>query len=105
MKKVKIDSGLKHNYANIPPSADDDEANERNIELLLEEFSKVKPSQDIIKTLLTRTFAYRRSQMLNDPDFSVSRYIGHYRMLKKAIYVSLVIFATIFLQQYLRKIL
>ena len=40
-KKVKLDSGLNHNYADIPPSADD-EANKRNIELLLEEFSLLK---------------------------------------------------------------
>ena len=51
-KKVKLDYGLKHDYADIPPSSDDDEANERNIELLLEEFKRNK-SEDTVKRLIT----------------------------------------------------
>ena len=64
-------------------SSDDDKANERNIELL-EEFKRNK-SQDTVKRLMTRTFAYRR---INETDFSVSEYIGSYGMMKKGVYGS-----------------
>lgn len=87
-KKPKLDSSLKHTYPDIPPSADDDEANRRNVDLLLEEFSKTKPPQDTVKRLLTHTFAHRRMEMLNDLNFTVSEYISQYKMLKKALYVS-----------------
>ena len=65
-------------------SSDDDKANERNIELLLEEFKRNK-SQDTVKRLMTRMFAYRR---INETDFSVSEYIGSYGMMKKGVYES-----------------
>ena len=85
-KKIKIADNAKHSYPKIPPSADDEESNERNLSKLKEESTKIKPSHEIIKTLLIRTYPVRRASILDSS--SVSAIIMETPMLKKCSYVS-----------------
>ena len=55
---LKGESTQKHSYPDIPPYADDEEANARNMKLLKEEAAKAKPAYDVIKSLMTRTYSY-----------------------------------------------
>ena len=74
----------------IPPPvhADDDISNERNLSLLKEELEKPKPSPEITKDLMRRTFAYRWDSFVSccSPP-SLHEYLSQYPVLKKAAYV------------------
>ena len=75
----------------IPPPvhADDDISNERNLSLLKEELEKPKPSPEITKDLMRRTFAYRWDSFVSccSPP-SLHEYLSQYPVLKKIAYVS-----------------
>jgi len=79
---------LKHAYPEIPAFSDDEESNKRNLKLLKDEISKIKPSQEVVKSLMTRTFPYRRKAML-DSTISVSEYVKDLPVFKKSEYVSM----------------
>ena len=87
-RKEKI---LKHVYPAIPAFSDDEESNKRNLKLLKDEISKPKSSKEIIKTLMTRTFPYRRKSLL-ESEVSVSECVKELPVLKKYEYVSYVCF-------------
>lgn len=72
---------------------DDDESNERNLELLKNEVKdvdkKINPSHDKLKDLMTRTFAIQRSSILESNDISVKSILEEYPLLKRNAYVSI----------------
>ena len=90
---LKGESTQKHSYSDIPPYADDEEANVRNMKLLREEAAKAKPAYDVIKSLMTRTYPYRRQETLNaTTTLSVSQMIEDLPVLKKWNYVSILLY-------------
>ena len=52
---MKIDDRSKHSYPPITQSADNDASNERNLELLREEFTKTKPRNNMLHELMAHT--------------------------------------------------
>lgn len=86
-RKVKTHDIAKHKYPEIPVSADDDESNERNLSKLKEESAKTKPSHEVIKTLLIRTYPVRRASVMESSS-TVSSILTETPMLKKCQYVS-----------------
>lgn len=67
---------------------DDNVSIERNLNLLKQEAMKVKPSNQILKSLMARTCAVRRSAILNGDYASVMDILEEYPMLKRSSYVS-----------------
>ena len=56
-KRQKASNNAHHFYPQaIPETADDDESHERNFGLLKDELSKVKPSSEVLKQLMSRTY-------------------------------------------------
>ena len=55
-KRVKIDDRSKHYYPPITESEDNDQSNERNFELLREEFAKTKTRNDMLKHLMASIY-------------------------------------------------
>ena len=55
-----VDDHSKHSRSPITLSADDDVSNERNLELLREEFAKTKPRNDMLKELMACTYPFKR---------------------------------------------
>ena len=49
----------------IPPSADNDEVNKRNLKLLNNELEKPKRSNEVMKILMTHTYPFKRSNSEN----------------------------------------
>ena len=84
---MKIGDCSKHSYPPITESADDEESNERNLELLMEEFAKTKPRNNVLKELMARTYPFRRQTILNSP-MSVTDIILEMPLLKKCTFVS-----------------
>lgn len=70
-KAPKLKDKNRHLYPSIPDSADDNESNQQNKELLLTEFKKENPSNRNIKNLMTRTFAIRQAAILNSQFLSI----------------------------------
>ena len=88
-KLFKGEGTQKHSYPNIPPHANDEESNGRNMKLLKEEAAKAKPDHAVIKSLMTRTYPYRRQETLEaTTTLSVSQMIQDLPVLKKWNYVS-----------------
>ena len=59
------------------------------MKLLKEEVAKAKPSHDVIKSLMTRTYPYRRQETLDSTTtLTVSQMIQDLPILKKWNYVS-----------------
>ena len=52
---MKIDDCSKHSHPPITQSADNDASNERNLELLREEFTKTKPRNNMPNELMAPT--------------------------------------------------
>ena len=86
-KKIKIIDNARHTYPEIPRSADDEESNERNLSKLKEESAKTRPSHEIVKTLMIRTYPVRRTSIM-DSSSTVSSILTEMPMLKKCQYVS-----------------
>ena len=86
-KKLKVVDCAKHAYLEIPRSADDEESNKRNLSKLREESVKAKPSTEIVKMLMIRTYPVRRASIM-DSSSMVSSILTEMPMLKKCQYVS-----------------
>lgn len=72
--------------------ADDDASYERNLQLLKAETDKVKPSSDVLKELMRRTFPNRWDAYVTRSESStLAEYLAAFPLLKKATYVSRVI--------------
>jgi len=84
-KKMKLSSN-KHYYPSIPHNADDDESHKRSMQRLEDELAKPKPTPEVIKSLLARTFPWRRSKLLNG-EISISSIFQDIKVLKKCSYV------------------
>ena len=84
-KKLKIDI-KKHDYPAIPPAADDEVSNERNLELLKEECKKSKLCSESIKSLMARTYTLR-SAVLNGDYPNTLSILDDFPMLKMCTYV------------------
>lgn len=79
---------LKHAYPDIPAFADDEESTIRNMKSLKEEIKRHKPSKENVRTLMARTFPYRRKSML-ESEVSVSEYVKDLPLFKNYEYVSM----------------
>ena len=84
---MKVVDCAKDAYPEIPRSADDEESNERNLSKLREESVKAKPSTEIVKTLMIRTYPVRRASIM-DSSSMVSSILTEMPRLKKCQYVS-----------------
>ena len=84
-RKVEL---AKHLYPSIPSCADDDESNRRNVELLKVECLKPKPSCDVLKTLITRTYPFRRASIIDFDYSTVTDILKDYPALKRCSCVS-----------------
>lgn len=88
-KKKRLDSLQKHQYPAIPSSADDEVSNNINLELLQQEWEKIKTDPQKVKNLLMRTHSVRRAEILNAEGITAQRILQKFPMLKKCSYVSL----------------
>lgn len=87
-KKSKLDSLQKHDYPPIPPYANDEISNERNMHLLKEERGRTKQVTESIKELFIRTHAVQRSLILSAEYTSACSVLQKFPMLKRSMYVS-----------------
>lgn len=85
-KKFKIDI-KKHDYPAIPPAADDEVSNERNLELLKEECKKSKLCSESIKSLMARTYTLRSAVLNEDYPNTLISILEDFPMLKICTYV------------------
>lgn len=85
-KAPKLDNAKRY-YLIIPICADDEVSIRRNLELLKEETMKLKPSHQVIKTLMQRTFNERRSSILGTEYENVQTIMEDFPMLKRSTYV------------------
>ena len=77
----------KHFYPSIGSSEEDKQSFERNKNLLLREMESKKPNPEAVKSLMVRTFAERRKNILSGGQM-VAALCTEYPFLKKAMYVS-----------------
>lgn len=95
-KRPKLAGQEVHFYP--PVHADDDASYERNLQLLKAETDKVKPSSDVLKELMRRTFPNRWDAYVTRSEPStLAGYLAALPLLKKATYVSKVIVSIFFL--------
>ena len=87
-KRSTLDSVQKHYYPPIPPYANDEISDDRNMRLLKEEWGKTKQVTESIKELFIRTHAVRRSLILGSEHSSVCNILQEFPMLKRSMYVS-----------------
>ena len=95
VKVAKTDVKMKHYYPNIP-HCEDETSNQRNLELLKEENIKSKPSHEVMKTLMCRTFSMRRSDVLNSKYPNSLAILGEFPALKRSTYVSVHVFVYVY---------
>ena len=89
-KKSKLESVKKHDYPTLPPpSANDEESDDRNMRRLLEEWGKNVQVTETIKDLFVRTHYLRRALILGSEYSSASGILQEFPMLKRCMYVSL----------------
>lgn len=87
-KRKRLDSLQKHQYPDIPSSADDEVSNNINLELLQQEWEKTKTDPQKVKTLLIRTHSVRITEILNSESVTAQSILQKYPMLKKCSHVS-----------------
>ena len=87
---MKLASNTQHYHPiPIPGTAKDEESRSRNSQLK-EELAKGKPSVEVLKELMMRTYPQRRKWILQDsPCPSVTEILSDYPLLKRSTYVSL----------------
>ena len=91
-KLLKGENAQKHSYPDISSYSDDEVANARNMELLKQEADKDKPTYEVVKSLMTRTYPYRRQKILEaTTTLSVSQMTEDLPVLKKWNYVSIIL--------------
>ena len=89
-KKSKLESVKKHDYPTLPPpSANDEESDDRNMRRLLEEWGRNVQVTETIKDLFVRTHYLRRALILGSEYSSASGILQEFPMLKRCMYVSL----------------
>ena len=71
---MKIDDRSKHSYPPITQSADSDASNERNHQLLREEFTKTKPRNNMLNELMAHTIGVgKEGGGLKPPQLQIRR--------------------------------
>ena len=94
-KRQKLGGRGAHFYP--PVHADDDVSYQRNLDLLKAETEKAKPSSDVLKELMHRTFPNRWDGYVTKSEPStLSEYIVDFPLLKKATYVSKIVVTLLF---------
>lgn len=93
-KRLKLTDNTQHYYPiPIPEAAEDDESHFRNFSRLKDEAGKSKPSVEVLKELMMRTYPRRRKWIIQDsPCPSVTEIVSDYPLLKKSTYVSIFLF-------------
>ena len=94
MKVAKTDVKMRHYYPDIP-HCEDETSNQRNLELLKEENTKPKPSQEVMKALMGRTFSKRRSDILNLKYPNSLAILAEFPALKRSTYVSVFVYVAV----------
>lgn len=91
-KRQRLSNGDRHFYpAQIPGSADDDESQARNCSRLSEELAKAKPSSEVLKELMSRTYPKRRVWITKaSPPPSLTEVMSDFPLLKRSSYVSFI---------------
>ena len=87
-RKKSKEATKRHLYPIIPVNSDDQESTQRHLKKLKLEMEKVKPSMEIVKELMARTFAVRREWLLQTDTLSVAQIIDEYPAIKKTVIVS-----------------
>ena len=59
--KMWIGQVMMNHLPTIPPSADNDEVNKRNLKLLNDQWEKPKRSNEVMKILMTHTYPFKRA--------------------------------------------
>lgn len=88
-KKAKLETYAAHAFP--PTNADDEVSYKRNLDLLKAEMDKPgKLRTDVLKELMTATFANRYDLFVNQRDpGTLAEYLQTFPILRKATYVSL----------------
>lgn len=73
----------------VPVSANDEESNKRNTDLLRNESLKPKPRYDVMKELIVRTYPSRRQSLILNSPRLVSDILKDIPAFKKCTYVRL----------------
>ena len=91
-KRQRLSNGDRHFYpAQIPATADEDESHVRNFSQLSEEIAKAKPSTEVLKELMTRTYPKRRVWITKaSPPPSLTEVMSDFPLLKRSSYVNFV---------------
>ena len=77
----------KHSYPSMAGDPEDEVTHSRNVDAIKQEIKKTKPKQDVMHSLIARTFCNRRREILDDLK-PVEEICGEYPCLRKSIYVS-----------------
>ena len=86
-KRVKYCDNSRHPYPSLSIACDDDVSHERHMKLLKQEIEKSKPSMEVARELMQRTFL-RRRQWILDEEHLVTDICAEYPFLQKQSIVS-----------------
>lgn len=84
-KRLKLTDNTQHYYPiPIPEAAEDEESQSRHCRRLKDELAKSKPSMEMLKELMMRTYPRRRKWIIQDsPSPSVTEIVSDYPLLKR----------------------
>lgn len=86
-KRLKYCDRSRHPYPSLSIACDDDVSHERHMKLLKQEIEKSKPSMEVARELMQRTFL-RRRQWILDEEHLVKDICAEYPFLQKQSIVS-----------------
>ena len=84
---MKLSTGEKHVYSEVPQSADDEESYKRSIKLMKTELAKSNPTTSTLVHLMNCTFT-RRQEWMRGNALSIEEILEVFPLLRRAKYVS-----------------